>query len=150
MILFCVYPNLCCTYQSKIKATNAVCAISGFHAGCTKEVDAWTFTPTSSKAVSGGLNYWTLLLDSCGSDTGAYTLTGKWVCVKVFFCSFIFWYRVHGSRFSCVVALLTERGRKPLDAHLTQRTLLCAQLPFLLHSIARSRVSGITCTPSHA
>lgn len=99
VILFSVYPKLCCSCQSKIKATSLVRGISEFHAGCTKEVDAWTFTPTSSRAVSGELNCWALLLDSCGSDSGAYTLTGKWVWVRVFFCSFVSWYRVHGAGF---------------------------------------------------
>lgn len=77
-----------------------MCAISGFHAGYAKEGDTWTFTPTSSKAVSGELNCWAQLLDSCGSDTRAYTLAGERVWVRAFFCSFIFWYRVHGSGFS--------------------------------------------------
>jgi len=73
-----------------MKATNVVCSISRFRTGCTKEVDTWTFTPTSSTSVSGELNCGALLLDSCGSGTGAHTLTGKWVWVRRFFLFFHF------------------------------------------------------------
>lgn len=53
---------------------------------------------------------------------------GYGLCIRVFFCSFIFSYRVNGSRSSCLEALLVERGRRPLDACLTPRTSFCSCL----------------------